>query len=195
MAGVSEPSATDAAAVDHGQVPPAVLAALTAYAAHEGSLASVLLALQDGRLLVPMVEVPDGTFTDHEHDDHDDHDHDHPPGAHHRGPQLAAVSLQRPDGRRGLLAFTGTEPLARWNPDARPLPLATRRAAETAVRDGAAALVIDVAGPVQVVVQGAELAALAQGWTLGRIGDRAGWVPTGVPGAEAPTATIGRPPE
>lgn len=166
---------------DRGEVPSAVAAALRAYAADRGSLADVLLALQDSRLLVPMVEVPEGTFPDHDHDD-EDHEHDHHEHGHRGGAQLAAVSLERPDGRRGLLAFTGTEPLSRWNPTARPLPLSTRQAAETAVRDGATALVVDVAGPVQVVIQGDDLDALAQGWTLGRVGDRSGWVG---PGASA----------
>ncbi len=163
--------------VDTGEVPADLAAAMAAYADRAGTLADVLVVLQHARLLVPMVEVPADTFPEHDHD-HDDHDgtgHGH--GHGHAGAQMAAVSLQRPDGRRGLLAFTGVEPLARWSAEARPLPLSAREAAQTALDDGASALVVDVAGPSQVVVQGDDLAALAQGWTLGRAGAEHVWVP------------------
>jgi SseB protein N-terminal domain len=186
MAAMPESSA---AAPDTGEVPAEVAAAVTAYAGGEHSLGEVLMVLQHSRLLVPMVEVAPGTFPPHRHHDHDQghgdlgHDDDHGQerghehGHQHAGPQMAAVSLQRPDGRRGLLAFTGVEPLSRWNADARPLPMTTREAAETAVSDGASALVVDAAGPVQVVVQGEDLRALAEGWTLARAGSEHVWVP------------------
>ncbi len=169
---------------DTGEVPAELAAPLTAYARGAGGLAQVLVVLQHARLLVPMVEVPAGTFADHDHDHgHGDRDVDMDgdgDGHAHGGPQMAAVSLQRPDGRRGLLAFTGREPLGRWNAEARPLPMSAREAAETALGDGASALVVDVAGPVQVVVEGEDLAALGRGWTLGRVGDQHAWVPPSV---------------
>lgn len=158
---------------DTGEVPQDLAAAMTAYGDRTGTLADVLVVLQGSRLLVPMVEVPADTFPAREHEHV--HDEDHGPG--HGGGQMAAVSLRRPDGRTGLLAFTGVEPLRRWNPDARPLPLTAREAAETALGDGASALVVDVAGPVQVAVQGDDLAALGQGWTLALVGADHVWVP------------------
>lgn len=161
---------------DTGEVPADLAAAMAAYADRAGTLADVLVVLQRARLLVPMVEVPADTFPEHDHDHDDHHGTGHGHG-HGTGPQMAAVSLQRPDGRRGLLAFTGLEPLARWSAEARPLPLSARDAAQTALDDGASALVVDVAGPAQVAVQGDDLAALAQGWTLGRAGAEHVWVP------------------
>jgi len=66
------------------------------------------------------------------------------------------------DGRPAVLAFTGLEALARWRPDARPIPAAADRVWRAAVADGCA-VVIDVAGPVPLAVEGARLAALASG--------------------------------
>ena len=61
-----------------------------------------------------------------------------------------------------MLAFTGLEALARWRPDARPVPAEADRVWRAAVADGCA-VVIDVAGPVPLAVEGARLAALAAG--------------------------------
>lgn len=172
-------------AADTGAVPPDVAAALAAYAEDAGALPGVLAALQGSRLLLAMVEVeatvferPAGEETAHHHPDHGQpHHHDHPQGHPHEHERaMAAVSVQRPDGRRGLLAFTGVEPLARWDATARPLPVTTREAAETALRDGARALVVDIAGPVRLAVEGEDLSGLAQGWTLARIGGRSAWI-------------------
>ena len=66
------------------------------------------------------------------------------------------------DGRPAVLAFTGLDALARWRPDARPVPAEASRVWRAAVTDGAA-VVIDVAGPVLLAVEGARLAALATG--------------------------------
>ena len=100
---------------------------------------------------------------------------------------MAAVLLRRADGRRALLAFTSTAALTAWDPDARPVPVPARVAARSAVQEGAAALLVDVAGPVRLVVQGDDLAGLAAGWTLGRLGEQSVWVRTG--------PTIGTQPE
>jgi len=64
------------------------------------------------------------------------------------------------DGRPAVLAFTGLDALARWRPDARPVPAEADRVWRAAVADGCA-VVIDVAGPVPLAVEGARLAALA----------------------------------
>ena len=65
---------------------------------------------------------------------------------------VAVVSMVNAAGEKGLLAFTGLDSLAAWNPDARPVPVPARAAAEAALADGASALVIDVAGPSRVVI-------------------------------------------
>ena len=61
-----------------------------------------------------------------------------------------------------MLAFTGMDALARWRPDARPVPAEADRVWRAAVAEGCA-VVIDVAGPVPLAVEGARLAALAAG--------------------------------
>jgi hypothetical protein len=64
-------------------------------------------------------------------------------------------------GQKGLLAFTGVDSLANWDPAARPVPVLGAEAAQSAIADGAEALVIDVAGPQRYVVTGIALVELA----------------------------------
>ena len=66
------------------------------------------------------------------------------------------------DGRPAVLAFTGLDALARWRPNARPVPAEAGRVWRAAVADRCA-VVIDVAGPVPLAVEGMRLAALAAG--------------------------------
>jgi len=66
------------------------------------------------------------------------------------------------DGRPAVLAFTSLDALARWRPKARPVPAESDRVWRAAVADGCA-VVIDVAGPVPLAVEGTRLAALAAG--------------------------------
>jgi len=66
------------------------------------------------------------------------------------------------DGRPAVLAFTSVDALARWRPEARPVPAEADRVWRAAVADGCA-VVIDVAGPVPLAVEGTRLAALAAG--------------------------------
>jgi hypothetical protein len=66
------------------------------------------------------------------------------------------------DGRPAVLAFTCLDALARWRRNARPVPAEADRVWRAAVADGCA-VVIDVAGPVPLAVEGARLAALAAG--------------------------------
>ena len=77
--------------------------------------------------------------------------------AHDKSSDMAAVLLTGADGRMALLAFTGTGTLAGWNPEARPVAVPTAVAARAALQERAAALVVDVAGPVPFVVEGEDL--------------------------------------
>jgi hypothetical protein len=74
---------------------------------------------------------------------------------------MAVVSMVNAAGERGLLAFTGLDALTRWDPQARPVPVTCPLAAQAALDDGATALVIDVSGPVRLVVTGPDLRLLA----------------------------------
>lgn len=143
---------------------PRLESALASYAQDpEGRHAATLAVLQHTRLVVPVVAV----LGEAEVDD---------AGlAHDKVSDMAAVLMQGRDGRTALLAFTGAEPLHRWQPDARPVPVPASQAAQAALQDGAAALLVDVAGPVMFVVEGEDLEALAAGYGLVEVNGRYGW--------------------
>jgi hypothetical protein len=213
---------------DRGGSDPGVAAALSAFAAGQGSEHAVLTALAGARLLVPVVAVlaeaedEDGTGVPGPpavHEDgagtsgppavHEDGagisgppaadedgagisgpsaaDEDGagisgPPAADEDGAGIpgppAAAGPARPrgekvsemalptlvggDGRLAVLAFTCLRSLTAWRPDARPVPVTARQAWQAGVEE-ASAVVIDVAGPVPLAVDGARLAALAAG--------------------------------
>ena len=131
---------------DTGEAAPAVRTALAAYADGTGTEHAALTALAAARLLVPIVAVlaeaaDDGTEKETE---------------------MALPTLIGNDGRRAVIAFTGADTLRRWQQDARPVPVAARQVWPAALGE-ADAVVIDVAGPVQLVVEGARLRALANG--------------------------------
>ena len=134
---------------DDGSADPALRLALSAYAQGVATGGDVLEALVATRVLVPVVAVleqsettADGLRVDKES-------------------SMATVTLQRPDGSRALLAFTGTASMAAWRTDARPVAVPARRAAQAALAEGAAALLVDVAGPRPFAVEGVELRSLA----------------------------------
>lgn len=152
---------------DTGEADPALTAALTAYAADPGDpagLPAALAALQTVRVLVPVVAVAGEVEVDEQ-------------GlAHDKTSDMAAVLVEGRGGRRALLAFSGTDTLAAWDPAARPVPVPARQAALAAIQDGAEALLIDLAGPARMAVEGEHLRALAAGWRLVRVGEDLGWV-------------------
>ncbi len=137
---------------DSGEPDPGLSAALAAYdAAPEDGPAytRALTALVSARLLVPVVAVLGEVEVDEA-------------GlAHDKSSDMAAVLLTGADGRLALLAFTGTGPMTAWNPEARPVPVTAPVAAQAALQEGAAALVVDAAGPVRFVVEGPALHHLA----------------------------------
>lgn len=149
---------------DTGEAPPELVAALAAHAAGAAGRAGVLGALALARVLVPVVAVlgeveigPDGL-------------------AREKSSDMAAVLLTGADGRLALLAFTGTASLAAWNAEARPVPVPAHTAAQSALQEGAAAVVLDVAGPHPFVVEGEDLRAVALGWRLARVDGEAVWI-------------------
>ncbi len=149
---------------DDGTVTAEVAAAMSAYAADPAGLHHRTLAVvQDSRLLVPVVAVLGEV------------EHDEQGLAHDKSSDMATVLMRGRDGRLALLAFTGNEALGRWNPDARPVPVSARQAAQAALQDEAAALLLDVAGPALLVVEGDDLRSLAEGYRLVETGDRWAW--------------------
>ena len=144
---------------DNGAADPRIAAVLAAYGAGQESEQAVLTALAGSRLLVPLVERPaeaaqvTETCATDAHDDGCDHQ---------AARELAFPTLIGRDGRPALLAFTSLAALMSWRPDARPVPTPAGQVWGTAIGDSCA-VVIDVAGPVPIAVDGARLAALAAG--------------------------------
>lgn len=149
---------------DTGAAPPELAAALREYAATPGRYPDALAALQSARLLVPVVALLGEV------------EHDQQGLARDKSSDMATVLLTGRDGRTALLAFTGSDAMRAWDPEARPVPVPAALAARSAVQDGASALLVDVAGPVPLVVQGDDLTGLASGWRLGRVGGRTAWI-------------------
>jgi hypothetical protein len=151
---------------DRGAADPLLTAALAAYQVGQGSEQAALTALAAARLLVPVIAVlghgapVDGAVTDGAATDG-------APTAPRgdKDSEMVLPTLIGRDGRPAVLAFTGLDALARWRPDARPMPAEADRVWRAAVADGCA-VVIDVAGPVPLAVEGARLAALAAGQSV-----------------------------
>ncbi len=144
---------------DDGKVDPRVAAILAAYAAGQELEQTALIALAGTRLLIPLLEREAGREADHADS--------HPSGTcgssgSSSGREMAFPTLIGRDGRPALPAFTSLDALTRWRADARPLPALATQVWETAVADSCA-VVIDVAGPVPIAVDGARLGALAKG--------------------------------
>jgi hypothetical protein len=76
--------------------------------------------------------------------------------------EMALLTATMPGGRRALPVFTGPETLARFRPDARPVPVPGPRAALSAVSDGCDLLHVDPAGPAGYVVRRPAVWALGQ---------------------------------
>jgi hypothetical protein len=149
---------------DDGTTAPEVAAAMAAYAADPDGLHHRTVAvLQDCRLLVPVVAV----LGEVERDEHG--------LARDKTSDMAAVLMRGKDGRHALLAFTGQTALRRWDRDARPVPVSAGQAAQAALADNADALLVDVAGPVLLVIEGADLRSLAEGYRLVDAGGRWAW--------------------
>jgi hypothetical protein len=145
---------------DDGAADPVLVAALAAYGAEPESRErwlEALSALQDARVLVPVVAVAEEGGTD-----------------------MAAVLMKGRSGRTALLAFTGQESMRAWEAEARPVPVTAPDAARAALQNGADALLLDVAGPVLFPVEGEDLSSLGAGHRLVQVtGSGWGWVSVG----------------
>lgn len=149
---------------DTGEQAPAVAAALAAYAADRSRTAEVVGAVQEARLLVPVVAL----LGDVEHDEQG--------LAHDKSSDMAAVLMQGRDGRLALLAFTGADQMRAWNPEARPVAVPAHLAAQSAIQEEAAALVVDIAGPVTYALEGEDLMGVAARWQLVDVEGRSAWL-------------------
>ena len=155
---------------DHGDADPAVAAALAAYAAGTGGERAVLVALTGGRLLVPVVAVradEQTVLADEQTVLADERTETFGPRGLplHGGEKVSEVAMPSiigRDGRPALAAFTCLDAVRRWRPAARPVPVPALGVWQSAVQESSA-VVIDIAGPVPLAIEGARLAAMAAG--------------------------------
>jgi SseB protein N-terminal domain len=142
---------------DRGAADLAVAAALAGYAAGTGGEHAVLTALAVSRLLVPVVAVLADTGATAAAADTAASS-----AGGEKASEMAIPSLVGQDGRLAMMAFTCGDSLRRWQPTARPVPVPASAVFQAAVAE-AAAVVVDVAGPVPLTIEGTRLEALAAG--------------------------------
>jgi len=153
-------SGTDpASSADGGDADARVTEALRAFWAGQGGEHDALTALAESRLLVPVVAVPASQAGDDA-----SQAELRPPraSAGEKVSEMAMPTLIGMDGRRAIPAFTCLSSLQAWQADARPVPAQAAKVWQAAVADSCA-VVIDVAGPVPLAVEGVRLDALARG--------------------------------
>lgn len=103
--------------------------------------------LLDGRVLIPVV----ANLDEKDASGADKHSH------------MATVTIADETGRKALMCFTGVDSVALWRADARPIPVAGVEAAQAALQEDCAALLLDIAGPTRYALAGTGLWALAAG--------------------------------
>jgi hypothetical protein len=134
---------------DDGSATPAVRLALEIHHRTQSalSLAGVITELRHSRLLVPVIAVADQI---------DEHGAD-------KDSHISSVIFQSNDGRRGMPAFTGTDSLSVWQPDARPIAQYAYAVAQSCLEAELDGLLIDMASPHRVAISGEALKRLAWG--------------------------------
>jgi len=135
---------------DDGSADPALAALLGAFGGGEADLHAVQRALLTARVLVPLVvERADEAFPG-------------TGGPGERPAHMSAITITGRDGRRAQPLFTCVASMVAWNPDARPFPSTAVDVARGAYAAGAVAVIVDIAGPVDVVLSGPAMLALAE---------------------------------
>jgi hypothetical protein len=141
----------NAGAADDGTAPPKVLEAIRRFRAREVGGPEVVEALHEARLLVPLVAVRG----------------DEGVGAHgqlvDKTQELSIVTVEGPDGRAVLPAFTSVAAMQTWDGSARPIPIEASRVALAAASEGTPLVVVDPGSETEFAVRRTALRALATG--------------------------------
>tara|TARA_Y100000814_G_scaffold236788_2_gene180900 strand:- start:6008 stop:6766 length:759 start_codon:yes stop_codon:yes gene_type:complete len=136
---------------DDGSPDPRLTEAVAAFRSGELAFPQLIVALHEVRLLVPLIAVRG----------------DEGVGAHgqlvDKTQELSIVTVEGPDGRAVLPAFSGVESMRRWNPDARPIPIQAPRVAIAAASEGTELIAIDPASENGFVLRRPAFRALALG--------------------------------
>jgi hypothetical protein len=142
---------------DDGSADPALLAALTAYAAGTGDAVAIVEAYRSARLLIPLVAekgeegvAPSGLTVD-------------------KTQELSIVTVAAPDGRRVLPVFSSVTAMGRWDAAARPVPVDGVRTALAAADDDTDLIVIDPGSATEHVLR------RPAGWAIGQ---QVAWEPS-----------------
>jgi hypothetical protein len=135
---------------DDGSAPEKLIEAIRRFHAGDLGEADVVDAVRESRLLVPLVA------------------HLGEAGTNNQGvlvdksQELSIVTVEGPDGRTVQPAFTSVEALAKWNAQARPIPVAAPRVALAAASEGTDLVVLDPLSPTEFVLRRPALWAIAQ---------------------------------
>lgn len=144
-----------AASDDDGAADARLVEAIRRFRAHDLGLVDVISALRAARLLVPLVAVRG----------------DEGVGVHGQlvdtTQELSIVTVAGPDGRAVLPVFTSVETMRRWDPVARPIPVAAPRVALAAASEGTALIVLDPGAETELGIRRPAFPAVATGerWT------------------------------
>lgn len=137
---------------DDGTVDPVLTAAF-------GDDVAVLQALPDVRVFVPIIALLGEV-----------------PAEGDKNADMAAVLMTGADGRQALLAFSSVATMAAWDPQARPVPILGKDAAQATLDEGASAILLDLANPSFTVIESDDVQHLAQGHRLVRSAVGTAWV-------------------
>lgn len=135
---------------DDGSAPAELLAALQQFRAGTAPLPSVIDALRESRLLIPLVaHLGEAGVNEAGH-------------TVDKSAELSIVSVQAPDGRAALPVFSSVDTMRAWNPDARPVPIDARKAALAAASEHTELMILDPASDTELVIRRPALWAIAQ---------------------------------
>lgn len=135
---------------DDGSAPEKLVEAIRRFRAGELGESDVVEALRESRLLIPLVAVAGEVGTN---------DHGH---VVDKSQELSIVTVEGPDGRSVLPAFTSVAAMAAWNALARPVPATAGRVALAAASENTDLVVLDPTSPTEFAIRRPALWALAQ---------------------------------
>ena len=146
---------TNLDAGDDGAAPAALAAALARFQAREAGEESVIDAIRASRLLIPLVTKLGDAAVNARGQTVD------------KTQELSIITVEGPDGRTVLPAFSSTAAMAAWNPLARPVPADAVRVALAAAQEDTDLVVLDPTSPGEFVIRRPALWAIAQSlpWT------------------------------